>query len=472
MIKRSFEKILYDWIITNGLFDGMDRVLLAVSGGADSVAMVHALINLKQQGHIPCDFVIGHVNHQLRGEHSDNDEHFVKALAQVYSVPVCALTVNVKDTAASKKLSLETAGRTLRLKTLAEIAVTHDCDCIATAHHKDDQAETMIHRLLRGTGFRGLCGILPISQVYGTTFIRPMLNVRRNEIIDYCQSNDVNWREDASNRNLNFTRNRIRHQLIPSLNNDTMIDQLSLLSRKNQLFLSRTKKHVQRILTQGHFNETIDEFVLKQDALHECQPWVFYECMRQVLVKLNVGLRYYSQTHFETIREIANQTQAKADFPGQIEIAVEEGSLLVRKKSKSPATDWEPVILETDRTAIFGPWRISSRILRRSEVDFEQFLKTKDAFIEWFDADKISGTIKIRVRQDGDRFCPVGGHGEKKVARFLQDAQLDTAIKQTVFVAADNESILWVAPLRMAEHPKITTGTRRILEIRIHKRGN
>ena len=193
------------------------KVLLAVSGGADSVAMVHVLNELKQRGQLSCDFMVGHVNHCLRGAESDADEAFVRALAESLAIPVVTQAVDVKAYAKEHKLSIETAGRKMRIQALGEMAEKYNCQVIATAHHADDQAETLIHRLMRGAGYRGLCGIKPVSSLSGEIYIRPMLGIRRSEIIEYCKANSIKWREDASNTNPAFTRNRIRHRLLPSL---------------------------------------------------------------------------------------------------------------------------------------------------------------------------------------------------------------------------------------------------------------
>lgn len=446
------------------------RVLLAVSGGADSVAMAHALVNLKKESHLPCAFVIGHVNHQLRGGHSDTDECFVQSLALLLGIPVVTKSVDVKGYAKEHKLSIETAGRQLRMQILAGMAENNECDCVATAHHKDDQAETLIHRLMRGTGYRGLCGIRPVSQVYGSTFIRPMLKVRRSEIMEYCRKNGLDWREDATNRNVNFTRNRIRHQLLPSLNSDTIVERLSVLSKKSRELLHKTEAQAESILSQGHFDKLKKEFAIKQDVLQECSPLVFYECVRQGLLIPGAGLRHYTQAHFESICEMARQSQAKADFPDAIEVNVRNGSLVIRKKTGFAASPQEPVTLDVGRTVRYGPWKISSRLLDRTDTNFNQFLREKDRFVEWFDQDTICGPIIIRPRQDGDRFHPVGSKGEKKVARFLQDGQLDQSIRQEAFMIADSQKILWVAPLRMAEQAKISPMTRQILEIHVQEK--
>ena len=463
----SLEEILLQ--DTRCLFEEFDRVLLAVSGGADSVAMTHALYRLHQQGGLNCDFMIGHINHCLRGPESNADEAFVEQLGRSLGLPVVSQRVDINKYAKEHKLSIETAGRVVRLQALARMAEENDCDVIATAHHKDDLAETMIHRLMRGTGFRGLCGIRPISCVYGAKFIRPMLEFRREEIVQYCRDNSIQWREDASNRNINFTRNKIRHHLLPTLNNDNVVEQLAVLSRKGQRFLLWTEKQAQSILAKGQFDRTGNRFCIDRELLQNCSPWILHETVRQVLVQLGVGQRDYTQDHFMAIREMVEQQSSKADFPGQLEITVENSTASFQIKTRSPMPLLKPILLGTGQTVQFGPWEITSRLLDASEVDVKRFFKTKDAFVEWFDADTISGSLIICRRQDGDRFWPIGASGEKKVGRFLIDAQLDHAAKQRALIIKDAERILWLAPIRMSENAKLTSKSREIIEIKVQQ---
>ena len=465
----EFEDKVFSWIDSNALFEGVGRALLAVSGGADSVAMAHVLAGLKQGGQLLCDFMIGHVNHCLRGAESDADEAFVLELADSLGVPVVTAAVDVAAYAKEHKLSIETAGRVLRLKSLAQMAQENDCDVIATAHHKDDLAETMIHRFMRGTGFRGLCGILPVSNVYGARFIRPILELRREEIIQYCRDNSIQWREDASNASLSFTRNRIRHSLMPALESDakTIVKRLSDLSKTAQRFLVQTEKQAQDVLDEAISDNQPGWVALQKSRLKSCPPWVFYELIRKVLVGLDVGLRDYTQEHFKMIHALVDQKQATITMPGPIQVYAQKGVLRFCRESKSLVLPSETVRLEAGQTVQFGPWKISSKLLKRDEADIDRFYQTKDAFVEWFDADRIIGDIEVRGRKDGDRFYPIGAKGEKKVARFLIDAQLGEKIKNQAFITADAEKILWVGPIRMSERVKITSKSRRILEIRV-----
>ena len=435
--------------------------------------MVHVLHRLAQEGGLSCGFVIGHINHCLRGAESDADEVFVTQLGRSLGIPVISQRVDVQAYAAEHKLSIETAGRVLRLTMLSQVAERYNCDCIATAHHKDDLAETMIHRLMRGTGFRGLCGIWPVSEVYGGEFIRPMLGLRRDEIIQYCKDNSIQWRQDASNADVNFTRNHIRHRLLPVLEDecDVIVDKLEKLSLKSRRFQLFTEKLSRSIFDKGECRPKAGCFTLKQEHLTDIAAWIFYEVVREVLVKLGVGLRRYKREHFEMIQRLVGKKRSSLVLPNGVVVWALGDTLQFlyhgNKLPRKPIMPNEMVIqLEIGGTVRFGPWRISSVLLNRADVDIDSFVRSKDTFVEWFDADKVVGPIEVRRRKDGDRFWPIGTTGEKKVGRFLIDAQLEIEAKQKTAIIKDTEKILWVAPIRMCEQAKVTEQTRKILEIR------
>jgi tRNA(Ile)-lysidine synthase len=465
----AFEQKMLESIQSKALFDGADKILLAISGGADSVAMVHALAELKKRSDISCEFVIGHVNHCLRGDASDADETFVKEVGSALGLSVISQRIDVNEYAYAKKLSIGTAGRMVRLQSLSQMAEHNKCEAIVTAHHKDDLAETMVHRLMRGTGFRGLCGIWPVSEVYGVEFIRPMLLFRKEEIIQYCNDRSIQWREDASNRNICFTRNKIRHHLLQAFKSTDLVQQLAVLSAKSQRFLLSTEKHAESIVTKGHVERSRKYYCIDQDLLCSCPPWVLYETLRKILVNLDVGLRKYTQDHFTVIREMLRQQTAKASFPGQIEFSVKRGTASFQFKMDTPVLPLSPVELEVGQTVQFGPWEITATLLKAGQADIKQFLKYKDSFVEWFDPERIHGALKVRSRQDGDRFSPIGAQGPKKVGRFLIDADLDGDTKRDFFVIRDAEKILWLSPLRMSEEAKLTPKTKKILEIRVRQ---
>jgi tRNA(Ile)-lysidine synthase len=258
---KNIEEKTVAFLEQNNLLPLGTKVLLAVSGGADSVALVEILTEMKLSGRINNDFHIAHINHQLRGEKSLEDEKFVKALAQKHKLPVTIEQADVKKYAQENRLSIETAGRNLRLEKLAITAKRYNCDCVAAAHQKNDNAETIIHRMLRGTAFKGLAGIRPKTILNGTTFIRPLLCLDHSEIEDYLVSQNIKWQTDHTNSDCRFTRNRIRHQLLPMLQSQShndLVELLFVLSRKCLAFSEHIERQAKTALQDCVINQSED----------------------------------------------------------------------------------------------------------------------------------------------------------------------------------------------------------------------
>lgn len=193
-------------------------LVVAVSGGADSVSLLDACVRLNRRGKLPVKIFAAHLNHQLRREESDGDEAFVRRLAAELDIECLIERIAVADFARVEKRNLEATGRRLRYEFLARAAKGFKAEFVCTAHTLDDQAETILMRLLRGTGAEGMHGIRPVSQLSETTeLIRPILTVTRNEILEHCTHYNVEFRQDSSNLSSELTRNRIRHELIPML---------------------------------------------------------------------------------------------------------------------------------------------------------------------------------------------------------------------------------------------------------------
>ena len=240
----EFEEKIANFAKANRLFESAGKILLAVSGGADSTALLYAVCILKAEGVFSSELLCAHINHQLRGSESDGDENFTARQADTLNLPITTKRVDVRGFARENKLSIETAARKLRIESLLDIAETNDCNCVVTAHQKDDNAETIIHRLRRGTGFRGLGGIWPMRKfgTYGineVTFIRPLLCVTRQEILEYLKKRNLKWRVDRTNDDCRYRRNFIRHRLLPELQrhcSSSVVEQLFKLSGAAQRF--------------------------------------------------------------------------------------------------------------------------------------------------------------------------------------------------------------------------------------------
>ena len=491
----EFEKKLADFIRANQLFgsplvhrmpcggvpDTIEKVLLAVSGGADSIALLHAMHALKDENLFNAELICAHINHQLRGIEADSDQEFVIARAKELELAVTTRRLDVREFARLSKLSIETAARQLRMKALSNIAKANKCNLIATAHQKNDNAETIIQRLSRGTGFRGLAGIWPQCVFAdGIRFVRPLLCFSRDEILKYLQQRNLKWRRDHTNVDCTYRRNYIRHRLIPALQqdcSDSVVEQLSKLAESARRYYDMVCKRADE-LWPGLADCDGDKTVLDLKLFGgEPQP-VKIESIRRCLANINCGERDLTQAHYRGILQLAKQnvTGRNIELPGGFVVRREYGSLIFAEAEKDNAFDgWtdEPVKLEIPGQTRFGGYLIrasisdSDKSFKKSEVVNRKSKIPASSGAEWFNLDKIKLPLIVRHRRPGDRFVPLGQSEEKKLGKFLTAQRVPHRIRRDVLVVADAEKIIWVWPVRISEQSKITSQTQKILQLQI-----
>jgi tRNA(Ile)-lysidine synthase len=506
----EFENKLADFIRADGLVGSAEKVLLAVSGGADSIALMYAMHVLKAESLFNAELLCAHINHQLRGVEADLDQEFVVAQATKLKLTVMTRRSDVRGFAHLHKLSIETAARRLRMEALIDIARANDCSRIATAHQKNDNAETIIQRLSRGTGFRGLGGIWP-ERIFADQikFIRPLLCFTRDEVVRYLQQRNLYWRRDHTNADCTYRRNYIRHRLMPILQqdcSDSIVEQLSQLARSARRYYSVICSRADELwpsLADCDAEKTVLDLKL---FLIEPQP-VKVELIRRSLANIGCGERDLTQGHYEGVLQLAEQnvTGRKMELPGRFTVQREYENLIFSNRRVGPAlseaervapptgvsmigrmgnsylrhefahaaseTAWagEPAhpTVEIPGQTTFGKFLIHAIVFEKNEVDFEKFKATKTNSIEWFDLDKIKPPLFVRFRQAGDRFVPLGQSQEKKLGKFLTAQRVPHGIRKEVFIIADRGKIIWVWPVRICEQAKVTGQTRRILQLQI-----
>jgi len=484
----AFEKQVADFIDRNALFAGTRRVLLAVSGGADSIALLHVLVSLRTTGSVDAEFVCAHVNHQLRGNDSDEDEAFVLREAATCGLPAVTARVAVRQYAERHRLSMETAARRLRLEHLGEMAQRHRCTVIATGHQKNDNAETVVHRLWRGTGFRGLTGIWPARRFdNGLTFARPLLCLRRAEIVTYLNIHKLKWREDHTNADPAYTRNLIRHRLLPALQRQSdgpLMDILSELATAAGGLFARIERQAAR--AQCELTErTPGRVAVTAGALTQLPVPVAVELIRRELVYLGCHERDLSRRHYESILSLAraptggNRATLPEGFVAQRERdriifrspRHEAGSLRTTGEScslPSPAAqDSGPVTLQIPGTTRYAQCSVEARIQKHDEIEATEIKGDKSPLCEYLDYDRVAQSVAVRVRRPGDRFWPLGTAGEKKLGKFLTAAKVPETMRKDLLVFDDGEKIIWACPVRISERVKVTNDTRRVLQLKV-----
>jgi tRNA(Ile)-lysidine synthase len=470
----EFEERIADFTKANRLFEFAGKILLAVSGGADSTALLYAICALKAEGVFSAELLCAHINHQLRGSESDGDEDFVVKQADRLNLPITTRRADVRGFARKNKLSIETAARKLRIESLLNIAKSNNVNHVATAHQKNDNAETIIQRLRRGTGFRGLGGIWPMRKFDEATFTRPLLCVTRQEIIEYLEKRNLKWRVDRTNDNCRYRRNFIRHRLLPELQkycSGSIVEQLFKLSEAAQRFYKLITNETEKVWADVVEHRS-GKVILDLEKLTIYPPSVKVELIRRSLAALGCGERDFTQGHYEKILESTKQKTSgrKIELPGRLVVLQEYEKLIfahAEKKETEEKTDKSIEINVPGRTE-FGDYLIEASILDAADCNVEKFKTEKTQFVEWFDLDKLKMPLAVRFRKTGDRFQPLGSAGKKKVGKFLTAARVSQELRQKILIIADSERIIWVWPIRINDQARITSETQKILQLQIN----
>lgn len=471
----EFENKVAGFIKDNELFGSAAKVLLAVSGGADSTALLHTICALKTEGVLSAELICAHINHQLRGSQAEMDEDFVIAEAARLNLSLMTRRLDVRGFARKNKLSIETAARKLRIESLLDIAKAGNCNCVATAHQKNDNAETVIQRLCRGTGFRGLAGIWPVrSFADDIKFVRPLLCVRRDEIIEYLKKRNLRWRLDHTNYDCTYRRNYIRHRLIPALQrqcSDSIVERLSELAQSAHRFHRLICSSVDKVWPE--LADCSDDGLKMDLKMFQPEPpAVKVELVRRSLASLGSGERNLTQEHLKRILQLTEQNISgrKIELPDGFVVGSEYGKLIFARPQERRQL-WKQtkksVELEVPGRTRFGNCLIEATIFEADEKQLKKFKAEKNEFIEWLDLDKVKPPLVVRLREDGDRFWPLGLEGEKKVGKFLTAAKVPQELRKKLLIVADSEKIIWLWPIRMSEQVKIISETQKILQLQI-----
>ncbi len=477
---EQLEETVAEFIRQHGLFAGAGRILLAVSGGADSTALLHILAALKAQGRIKPELVCAHINHQLRGSASDADERFVIEQASRLGLPAVARAVDVRAYAQAHKLSLETAARQLRRANLREIARAQKCTWICTGHQKNDNAETVLHRLWRGTGFRGLAGIRPARRFGDLWLASPLLCATRREIVQYLEAHALPWQEDQTNVDVVYTRNYIRHQLLPFLQREAqadVIEELSALAASAGKLYDRVEREAEEAWPRL-VEPAAGKIAIHASGLAALPEIVAVELIRRAVADLSAGESELAEAHYRAILALARKNAGGKAVPLPNEfVARREGKRVILNLKQPPRTrrvglappDLASAILTVPGKTQFAGQEIEARIYGREEIGTAELNRDKGPSVEYLDLDQVKLPVVVRTRRPGDRFQPLGMADEKKVGKFLTSAKVSRDVRERILILADREGIVWVHPVRLSERVKITARTRHVLQLTIHQ---
>ncbi|TRX52013.1 tRNA lysidine(34) synthetase TilS [Fulvivirga sp. M361] len=427
----------------DGLVSHRNTLLVAVSGGVDSMVLIHLLKEAK----LP--FAIAHCNFQLRDKASEQDEAFVRATAHKMDVPFFIETFNINNYATKKGISTQMAARELRYGWFEQLMVKHDFDWLLTAHHLNDSLETTLLNLAKGTGLSGLRGISSGKN----NLARPLLSFTKEQIIDYAKREHIEWREDTSNHSTKYKRNLIRHDVIPVLKE--INPGLLATFRQTQQRLQATE-----VFLEGVLQEKSNNWVRKigKDII------IDFKEIDNIIV-LDYLLKPYG-FKFDQVKNImermAQSPPGKVFYTTRYKLNIDRDSLILSPKH-SINEPFHEVSIHWGDTYITNGY-----------IELEIDVKDRDtpvanaSSVASMDLGKLKFPLTLRKWRDGDSFYPLGMKGKKKVSDFMIDNKIPLNLKDRVFVLTSSDDIAWVVGHRLDNRFKVTSNTQKICFIHMH----
>lgn len=462
-------------------------VIVGVSGGADSVALLHILLRL--QSELGIRVHAAHLNHRIRGEEADADQAFVERLAAQWGVPLVVDSADVPALARERKLAIEEAARQARYTFLLRAARGVGARAVAVAHHADDQAETVLMHFLRGAGLAGMRGILPVSDLTRlrmgapedllrgepVLLVRPLLEVSKADILAYCQDNGLEFRFDRSNLDQTYFRNRLRHELLPTLetynpNIREVLRRAAAVAADDYAFLHQELQKAWGKVRIAEGDGWIEFDLKRWRGLHRSlQRGVLREAIR----RLRQGLRNINYVHVENALDVLTRTDTgAATLPQGLVAVARYGRFYVAEEGAMPPPPvpqlaGEPLAVPIPGALPLpgGRWVLETQALAAAPKEAR---RNADPWQAWLDMDAIGEHLILRPRRPGDAFAPLGMGGHtKRLNEFMINAKIPREWRDNWPLLCDESRILWVAGLRVDERAAITEATRRVLWVRL-----
>jgi tRNA(Ile)-lysidine synthase len=465
-----FLRKLKQTIARYDLLEKGDKVLVAVSGGPDSVALLYALLEIRDEFNL--GLCVAHLNHKLRGRESDEDQKFVKNLAQKLDLKFFSKSIDVKKEAKRMRLSLEEGARLVRYRYLENLADKIKADKIALGHQADDQAETFLMRLLRGAGGLGLSGIPPKRE----KIIRPLIEIKKEEIEKFLKEKRQSYRTDSSNLLPNYFRNKIRLLLLPLIKkkfNPKIVEVLNRTSNIISFQQQYLEKKSEETLPFPCKTKMKDKIVLDLKRFMNYDISLKREMIRLCVKKLN-GDRFASPAtgstdlSFDSIERTLSLIQ-KGESGRRVKLGrntwaeVSGENLVIYKEKKKPHN--YPISFPGEKNLRSLRMRIRSEIVSRSSLPQE--IKSKGEEVAFLDWEKLKRPFNLRSRRPKDKFKPLGMQGTKSIADFLIDTKVPRYERDEVMLLTTQGKIAWVVGYRISDEFKVTDKTKRVLKIEV-----
>ena len=415
------------------------RVLLAVSGGIDSIVLLH---RLKKAG---VDFAIAHCNFSLRGKESDQDAKFVEELARALNVPIYIQKFNTKAFALENKVSTQMAARELRYAWFKELCAEHNLSHTVIAHHAQDDLETFLINISRASGIEGLTGMTENSDF----ILRPLLPFIRDQIAAYAEEHAINWREDSSNSTDNYLRNHLRHHAVPALN-EASPDFLTQF-KKTQTYLQESAT-----LLEDYTAFLFSKIVTQSFKGYELNIPQLLEVPNTKLVLYQL-LKGFEFTDWDTIYDLLTAQSGKQVIAGKHRLIRDRDVLLLTEHKVEVQEDFKI----TRKDSLINIPGLTLIIDEASQLDI------KDNNVAFFDSDQLEFPLTVRKWKEGDIFYPYGMHGKKKISKYFKDNKFSTLDKESAWLLCSGENIIWIVGERTDNRYKIKSGTTKLVKFTV-----
>lgn len=457
------------YALKHNMFKDGEKILIALSGGPDSVCMMHILVKLRDK--YGFDLYAAHINHMMRGDESDGDESYVKNICDKYGIKLFIKRVDINKICSEEKISSELAGRRERYNFFEKIYREENLDKIAVAHNSNDQAETILMRIIRGSGLEGVTGISPVRD---GIFIRPILCLSRYEVESYCEENKLEPRIDKTNLENIYHRNKIRNDIIPyikeNFNND-IINTINRFGAMATIDNDYIEKESSKLMKKYYLNK--DEVGLLNSNLFNEHEAIVCRIIKKSLTDVSGESKNFEMKHIYAVISLSKgQTGKNIELPNNILVSNIYGDIRIEKKNqirinediKDNVKIIDTNLLDDGVNVDFDKYSITMKIIDMKDVCFKN-----NNLIKYFDCDKIN-SVKIRYRRNGDKLIPFGMTKSKKLKDIFINLKIPKNDRDTIPIIEFNEQIGWVVGVKMSNVFRITNTTSKILEISFEER--
>lgn len=449
------------YIQENHMLETGDKVIVGVSGGADSVCLLFLLKSYAPIFGLSLEVV--HMEHGIRGKESLQDAEYVENLCREWKIPFHLYRRNIPVLAKEWKCSEEEAGRRVRYEAFEEVRRRTGAEKIAVAHNQDDQAETILFNLARGSGLRGLCGILPVRD----RIIRPLLCLSRREIEEILKEAQIGFRTDATNQEEIYTRNKIRLNILPlleaELNSSASLHIAQAGERLWKLesyFQQEAARRADLLCRKENGRILLDReaFLKEPEAL---QDYILRECLNRT--DSGGHVKDLAAVHFSDLKKLAaNQSGRFLNLSGGLRAGTEGGRLVFWKEKTEKENRTEVCLLTIPGETSYGNLRILAEI-----QPYKNEIIPEKMYTKWFDYDKITNAVQLRTRQQGDYLAVTPAGGTKTLKKYFIDEKIPASQRQRAVLLADGKHIIWVIGHRISTAYKADEKTRRVLKVQV-----